>query len=188
MVHSTAHCGDILQAKKLLKARKKELDGGGSGASSADDAPSKEPMLPSHEEVPRAMLEAKISSGVCTAGASYAVWIGCSPLLLLQYLLVISLCSQALTLHLSTPISGSQLSSATKPNADRRCIVVQMTPITEDDYFAKNAEFSTWLRERRKVCIFDCCRHCESGYYANQLCAARLLFFSGLYRSMAQTS
>lgn len=25
-----------------------------------------------------------------------------------------------------------------------------MEPITEDDYFAKNPEFSTWLRERKK--------------------------------------
>ena len=29
-------------------------------------------------------------------------------------------------------------------------ILLQVEPITEDDYFAKNPEFSTWLRERKK--------------------------------------
>ena len=31
------------------------------------------------------------------------------------------------------------------------CHLLQVTPISEDDYFTRNPEFSTWLRERRKV-------------------------------------
>jgi len=29
--------------------------------------------------------------------------------------------------------------------------MLQVTPISDDDYFTRNPEFSTWLRERRKV-------------------------------------
>ena len=35
--------------------------------------------------------------------------------------------------------------AATKHN------MLQVTPISDDDYFTRNPEFSTWLRERRKV-------------------------------------
>ena len=28
---------------------------------------------------------------------------------------------------------------------------LQVTPISDDDYFTRNPEFSTWLLERRKV-------------------------------------
>ncbi len=41
-----------------------------------------------------------------------------------------------------------------------------MTPLSEDDYFTRNPEFSTWLRDRRKVRIHGLTARSTTSPYA----------------------
>ena len=94
-------------------------------------------MLPSHEEV-------RLATSNITARNNLRVQTVWRVTRLFRYPPGFTICSRCPATFGALPKCQYRALTLTLGN-------VQVAPISEDDYFARNPEFSTWLRERRKV-------------------------------------